>query len=252
MNDLKESREFFIRATGRYDLLESGDLTANVDKGANKFINAAQRYLDRRIDHPQLFRNRFFNVALNDFFVTIPDILQVDVFIVIDPDGTKTVITNNFFRLEEFWIRNPDNPANWTTGLPNEWALNIIGLAPDQQDATSVSFTADSIADAEHVEFGKAFSNIGILFVPKADKTYTFNIIGKFRSPVLAVDTDTSFWTSNPELLGLAGAYILETFFRDRAGVAARLEALEPYLDSIDSEAIGFEIEPLGTRIGGR
>lgn len=122
-NDLRYVRKHFIKATGRYDLLKNGDLSANVDNGANDYINAGQDFLAEG-DVVQDGNFRWFGTLEADTWqVLFPRCRVVRGVWVYGSDGASTelVETNAGFLKgeygEDFALISSDEPYYWSSGV---------------------------------------------------------------------------------------------------------------------------------------
>ncbi len=243
-NDLDEVREIFIKTTHRYDLITGGDFT--VDNGANAWLNRGQDWLDRMVDHPMLYRRTHRALAAAAFQIEVQRLIAVRKIAIVESSGDATGhsdITDFYLEPGEFREVYSTPIASWSTGEPKAWTLNIAGLDPEHEAKETADYTSDGVVDFDDVIFGEGayadYVKQGILFHPKADTAYTVYILGKFLSPILTADADKTFWTVNePMLLALAGAYMLESTMRNRAGTRAYLEAMEPLLTALDIHAV--------------
>ena len=68
--DLLGVRQQFIKLSGRYDLATTNVETHDTDNGADYFINAGQRYLDRHFYTLKSIGRRFDAVAADSWYLT--------------------------------------------------------------------------------------------------------------------------------------------------------------------------------------
>lgn len=247
--DLLAIREEFVKTAMRFDLVI--DTVAFADDGANYFINRGQRWLDENAFPHKQSRRHMISLALDEYKLNIKQLLAVERVTIIDPSDGRSDITKNRYTPEEFRIRNPEQPSEWTAGLPSEWALNIIGLSPEQMTKTSADFTTDGVIDFDDIHFAGDATGIdwlfnGIVLFPKTDAVRTVEIVGRFRSIDMTLDTDKTFWTVNyPELSVLAATYMVER----RMGNAARARF---WREQMQSDIHGMEIAEVESELGGR
>ena len=83
MSTLSEVRQDFIKLTKRFDLLESGDISANVDDGANAYLNAGLRYLDSKVRHKKSVKRFVKVLAVGDYTFTVPDFITLEQFLMV-------------------------------------------------------------------------------------------------------------------------------------------------------------------------
>ncbi len=250
MATLAEVRIDFIKSCMRYDLLASGDIGANVDNGANAFINKAQRWLDLQLDTPKSKRRHMTSFAADAYSVEIQDLLRVDRVTFINADGRKD-ITDNVMAAQ--WLRGqaPGLITDWDVGAPTYWAMNVIGLSPEQEDKTSSDFITDGILDYGDIHFATDHAYRGLLFYPKADEVYTLEVVGKFHSATLVDNSDTSFWTLwYDDLLVLASCYILERTLKNSAGMKTWTDAMASQIRGIDVAMVESELSGIPMVLG--
>ncbi|MBU2249370.1 MAG: hypothetical protein KKD77_21660, partial [Gammaproteobacteria bacterium] len=66
--NLLEIRQKFITFSGRYDLATTTISSWDTDNGADFFINAGQRFLDRRFETAKTYGRRFDSVAAGSYY----------------------------------------------------------------------------------------------------------------------------------------------------------------------------------------
>lgn len=248
MSNLAESRKLFVQVSRRFDLVLNGDLETNVDNGANYFINQGQKYLDDRVQTRRQLR-RFNAVTANgDFTLTIPGLASVEAIWVIDAvNGRSDNLLRSWMSNSDFLRTYSGLVADWNSGIPSNWAFNVDALAPSHDGALVTSAEEDG-----DVQLGKRVNKDGIIFYPKADGAYTFDIRGRFKEVKLLRDDDESYWTvMEPELLAMAAAFVFENRMGSQQRKQDHLIAMEPFIDELDNQEIEFEMVQ-GTRAGGR
>lgn len=212
--NLLQVRQWFIRESGRYDLVV--DTTSWVDNGANAYINAGQRMLDRMLDHKKMLARNFQNITADQNvinFTACRAVKEVWIF------GTG-VARKKLERKTINWIREqyPDMETSVITGQPQYWAPAILRVAPEAEGLTMDDL--DIIANYADVMYESHYAYNGVLFAPVSDGTYTLETWGLFYSTELTTDTQESFWSVNhPELLVMAAQCVVEKFNRNAEGV---------------------------------
>ncbi len=82
----------------------------------------------------------------------------------------------------------------------------------------------------------------GIVLGPPADTYYTLTVFGIFRFGELNDDTDTNYWTDEWSLLLLyASLYMIESFYRNTAGMSDWMSAITTILFGIESDKVEEE-----------
>lgn len=252
MATLSSVRLDFVKLTGRRDLLENSDLDANVDNGANYYINGGQRLLDLECEHQKSTRRWMGVLSSGEFQVEIQNLIAIQELTIVKVDERIDMrdlyLGPAEFRREyaepiKYWDSDEGSYTTvWTTGEPEAWTLNVIGLSPEQKDQTESTFKSAGILDFSDLKFGADYAYDGILFYPIADQDYTVDAWGRFFSPELSDDDDTSFWSvMYPELLAIAGCYFLETMYQDDARANFWRNAMAPWLSKIDDNLVEYE-----------
>ncbi len=239
---LSDVRIDFIKASLRYDLVASGDISANVDAGANYFLNAGQKFLDVKSRHPKSSRKHMTSIASGEYSLEVKDLLSVERLTFITSEGRRD-ITSKVKTIQDLRILAPALITDWIPGTPSSWAMNVIGLAPEQKAETSSTFLASGVLDYDDVHFSDDHEWRGILFYPPVDQTYTIELVGKFYSAVLTADATVTYWTEvHPEMLVIAGLYALERTLKNTTAMKDHLNALEPMLQLLDVTEVESEL----------
>lgn len=251
-DDLQAVRPIFIRASKHYELTDDGTPTGD-DNGADAWINAGQKWLDREVSHPFQMRRTQRALAVGDFQVEIEKLISIEsIAIVADTvDTGHADITDNYLQPGEFRRKFASPIDQWDSGKPGYWTLNVAGLDPEHRAKEDADYVSDGIIDEDDTIYGDGtnanYTDQGILFHPVCDAVYTLKILGRFYSPTLAVNADKSFWTVHePHILAYAAAMMLEMSMRNQAGVRSWQEALLPLLNSLDNHAVEHELSGFG------
>jgi hypothetical protein len=86
----------------------------------------------------------------------------------------------------------------------------------------------------------------GVILVPPPDQDLVLEIFGKFYSPELSVDADTSFWSEVHEfVLVMASMRQLEVFNRNTEGVRDWDAAIFSEVQGIDFDTVEEEISEI-------
>lgn len=224
--NLGEIRSKFITLSGRDDLVNSDDS----DNGANFFINAGQRMLDRKIDFKKSSGVLYKPLAVDGWYVSVEDCRSVQDVWINDDEG-RTQLTKRSLE----WLKTefPDLISATDSGTPEYWGIsNLRGI--DIKHMNSVGsflnfMVPDSIDD-----------NItGILILQPTSEALVVEITGKFYSPRLVNDEDTTYWTATHEMeLVWAALYELEVSYRNTEGANDWLGAVTMALIDIDKDTV--------------
>jgi len=241
------TREEFCRRSGRLDLctdFAGGDYT---DNGANRFINAAQRYLDNKGSFLKNYAWLRKDIAASAYKVTFQDCQAIKEVWVQDADGRVKLEKMD---LEVMRANYADAMADLTTGDPAYYSPAVIGLAPEQATLTAVGgaspYTDEFTYDFEDLTFGDHWRYNGILIAPPADAAFTVSILGKWYSLRLSTDTSKTFWTEvHEDILVLASCMMLERFYRNTQGVNDYKVEIIDSLNDIDKNVVEEDVQDL-------
>lgn len=215
--DLLEIRQQFVKLSGRYDLATTTLEDHDTDAGADFFINAGMRFLDRRFYTLKTVGRRFDEVAADSWYLTF----------------------QNCRSITEVWIN--DDEARWQLTKYDYDVIrrNYPGLVSAAETGPPGFYTPVWIRspDATDIDAQGSFFNYvkadddgtynGILFVPPTDASYVIETIGHFYFEALSDNDDENYWTvSVPDTLLKAALYQLEVFYRNTEGAKDWLGAL--------------------------
>ena len=225
--NLKELRTQFVKRNGRYDLVV--DNVAWADNGADFYINAGQRYIDR-LDTVKKSEGRAFKpMASGDYYVTFPFCRAVKEVWVLDADGQKQAKKVDYDKLRGYFA---SRQSQLSTGSPSYYYPAGIRLVPESDRLTIDEL--GSMIDWTHVIIDPSYNYNAVMMFPPADGAYTIEIVGLFYSPELSADVDKSFWsTVHPEILLMAANRQMEIDYRNTAGV-------KDWEAAIQSEILGL------------
>lgn len=213
---LLEIRQAFVKRTGRWDLVKADKAT---DNGADFFIMAGQRFLDRAQDLPENNGDFIKNVVSEDCSLSFKD-CRVVTKVWVAQDSGDNEGQSELLKKDMSWMRKSYSasvPAI-NAGQPAFYALLSQRLAPSQYELTDIS----GYSGVGYLVTGSNYGYRGIYFMPPANAIYTMHVEGKWYSAALDKDDDESVWSvEHPEALIVAATLMLEVFYRNREGVAA-------------------------------
>jgi len=248
--DLKKQ---FIQITGNYDLVvDTTSYASATPFGIDDVIWSGQRLLESLVSD----RRRQLSWERKDILV-----------------DSVALAVKNVRVLKEVWISSTDGktilekkPLGWlretfgelsgvTAAKPLYWVPAVNKLSPNQITLTAAGgsnpYTAEFSYDADDIQFGENWSYDTILYYPKADKTYTMSVLGKFFEKKLTVDADVNFWTEEwPLTLITAGQAVLERIYRNRTGYREHLDAIQDDLRNFLMDYVDEEISGINKQAG--
>jgi hypothetical protein len=224
--DLGELREKFIQFSGRDDLINSD----NSDNGADYLINAGQRFLDRRIDFRKSSGVVFKSLAIDSWYLNLELCRSVEKVWVVD--------TEERWQLEKkelSWLyTNYDSLISGTdSGAMKYWSIaNLRGINVERMDSLGTFFN-------HTLSQGVSEELTGIVVLPPTDVALVLEVWGKFYSPPLKEDGDTSWWTQEADdILLMAALYKMEVFYRNTEGAKDWLNGIDLDLSDIDKDQV--------------
>ena len=222
---LLEVRTQFVKQTGRYDLVV--DATSFADDGADYYLNAGQRMLDRLLEFPKDEGEMSITLATSAISTTLTNVIAVrEIAVIDDQDLTMVYLERRSMKeMRENYGNEKASLSNVTAGEPNSWTLGWL-----RDNAISASGATAVIVQGNSKK---------LITMPPADRTYTLKLAGLFGSPVLSNDTSVSFWSiQHPNTLIWASMYQLEVAYRNFEGSQALLTNLKLAVQDIDNEIV--------------
>ena len=210
--DLVTLRQQFVRITGRYDLVV--DTTDWEDNGADFYINAGIKYLDRLETTKKSYSRAFPEVTSDDWYAVFQNCRAIKEVWCSNSDGERWQLVKRDFAL----LRAAYNelPANLDSSEPIYYSP-VQTLRKDVETADQM--TIDYFYNDETTEANNNFKYNAIVFMPPADDTYRLEIYGLFDTPELSDDEDENYWSDvHPMALVMAGARALEIMYRNTQG----------------------------------
>jgi len=194
--------------------------TASVLAGADIYINAGQQYLDTKVDTPASPARYQVDITAGDYVVNLYGCAEIYNVWIINSDGRSELERQEIEDLKYYY--EGDTLTNTDSDTPLYYAVNITSLSPQQSSLTSETYSDTFTYEYEDINFGSHYDNDdrtmikSLLIMPPTDETYTLVVYGKFYSPTLWLDADTSFWTEQyPEILCYAAMYCLNVEYEN-------------------------------------
>lgn len=234
---LSTIRDQIIAETGRMDFT-----TDTGKKKLNAMINVSQRWLDFRC--ASFRKSEAVNVqslAVNQYLVTVKDVISVDRMTVSDASVISEVDLNRYSREELHAQLYTDT----SVGRPVYGAKTLNRISPN----TTVPLPTIDTAELITTTATEILTDTFLLF-PRSDAVYTLKIEGKFYSPTLALDADVSYWTEMvPEAIVLRVKYMLEGQLRNMTAQRDFLAQLEDVISNLEDMNTLNQLPRVGNRI---
>jgi len=223
--DLHDIRTKFCQLSGRYDLATTGVEAFDTDNGADYYINAGMRFLDRRFFTHKSVGHIYEEIAADAFYVTFQNCISINEVWCTDDEDRWKLAKYSLKKIKESYstVR-----SDIDTGAPLYYSpINV--RAVDGTDFESLGEFLDYVKTDDDGTYS------GIIIAPPADEAYNIEIIGRFYHTDLSNNTDENFWTNRaPDTLVKAALYQLEVAYRNTEGAKDWLAAIN--LEGIDLE----------------
>lgn len=230
--NLKDIRKWFVQESGRYDLVENQDDWT--DDGADNYINAAQRWLDRKAEHRKEVARAFAILEPGDYFVFFREVrIITEVWVGNSVAGMWPMHKKSYKELRQIY-KEPFQLVS--KGAPTYYAPAYI------RPANETESTFDGRLDLMDVMVDWKSYN-GLFLLPPMNREYQVEIWGKFFAEKLEEDSDESYWTiEDPAILIKACLRELEVFYRNTQGVRDWENAIMSEIQGIQFDRIAEEI----------
>lgn len=227
---LKQTRIDFSNQSGRLDLINA-DAS---DNGADFYINAGQRFLDRFAEHKHSEAKVYRKLSAGDYFIKLEDARVIHYIGIGTDDSFNWLEKYNPVKLREKFAK----PFTAVSQARPKYYAPVIIRPSHSEDAEWDGISGFMITEASWESFN------GLVFLPPADQEYHLEVWGKFYSPTLSADDDTSYWTEFQNyILVMAAQRALEIFYRNTQGVndwttAIKAELFEVEKDLVEENAV--------------
>lgn len=227
-------RQKFITFSGRYDLATTeGADDHDTDGGADFFINAGQRFLDRRFQTPKSYGRRFDEVIAGTWYLTFQNCRAIEAVWCNSDDDRWQLKKYDYDVIR----RNYPGLVSGTDGGTPGYYCPLVLRSIDATDIDAQGEFFNYVMAADDGTYN------GILFVPPTDASYVIETIGKFYHDALSDNDDENFWTTvSPDTLIKAALYQLEVSYRNTEGqkdwlAAITIEGRDLEFDAVEQES---------------
>lgn len=236
--NLLSIRQQFCKLSGRYDLASTTTVEFDTDSGADFFINAGMRFLDRKYQTQKSVASYFEEIAIGSWYLTLQRCFAIQEVWMNDTESRWKLTKYPYQQIKETYT----GLVSMTEGGPP------LYYAPVQLRSVQVFDFQSLGAFFNYVESSDDGTFNGIIFTPKTDVLHNVEVIGRFYHADMENNLDQNFWTNEaPEVLLKGALYQLEVFYRNSEGANDWLRAIE--LDGMELEKNLVEEEGNDTRV---
>lgn len=227
--NLLELRTQFVKVSGRNDLV-SGE----ADNGANFYINAGQKFLDRRFRFPKDVGIYADTIDANAWYAIFPYCRAIKEVWVADSTSRRQLTK---LSIQDFLTTYSRPLLDTTPGTTTYYAPSILRSIPESDRVTVADW--DAVLGYMPTLVGAHYEYNGILLGPPTDSELHLEVWGLFYTPELSDNTDQSFWSAvHPEVLLYAALYELEISYRNTQGANDWLNAIMSHGNDIDMDVV--------------
>lgn len=216
---LLEVRTKFIELSGRYDLIT--DTESYQDAGADFFIYAGQRWLDRTFEILKSYANYYGAIAAGTNYLLVPECRLVK--------GVRVTYSNGHVdTLKPISLERLHHCCH-SGCAPHFYAPCSVRTQPE--------LPGQLTAPGGSIVLQDNFPYNAIVFDVPFTESVTTEVVGYFNNAQLVNDTDENFWSvEHSWILVLAAMRAMEIAQRNREGVA-------DWETAIRSEMLGLEYD---------
>jgi len=227
---LKDIRTLFVKRTGRYDLVV--DTTDWADNGADAYILAGSRMLDRRETHEFSKAKHYEDGAADTWYKVFQECRAIlDVWVSND-EFRKKLERRDVDSFRTYY----NEPAGSTdSGTPTYYCPALLRTHPQ-----SNTIYLEKFVDTTYSEDSKYdYEYNGIMWMPPTDEAIIVEVQGLWYSKALTLDADKNYWSVNhPEALLAAAGYKLEISYRNTEGAKDWLAAIDMQLGELGKDFV--------------
>ena len=239
-------RDQLLKESGRYDLgTLSSEAHDGVDNGADWYINAGQRLLDRLISGDDLIARKAYTLAAGEYIINFKRPKTIEGVWLINSDGSTAPLTRKKFSTVRDYYN--ETISTMDTGTPLYWSPVALNLAADML----INDVEILINDMDDYFFDAAGNVYSIIITPPTDTALKVDILGRFFTPALVRNDDVTVWTEQgPQTLVMAAQYYLEVAHRNTEGAKDWLSAINLDIVEVDMADVALETEGINQMKG--
>ena len=248
------ARQHLVELSGRYDLVVDTINWAN--SGADFFIQAGQRWLDRNSAIYQSGAKYYKTLAQGAWYDLIPDCRAIQEAWISNSSGSKWKLqrrdygdilyevsvtagqaTDPLVPLTIYQGNSLIDPGTISAGAPINYAPVVLRTVPDASGLATI----DQFGPVSYTG-GNQYDVDGVILLPPVTAGHVLEVHGLFYQPKLVSDTDKNYWTEKEEFtLVLAACRAIEVSLRNQQGVADWESAIASELRGIEFDLVDEE-----------
>jgi len=209
--DLVTLRQHFAEKSGRYDLVVDAPNADWSDNGADFYIQAGQKYLEKFVQVPENTAQIYASLAADEYSLSFQKHCRSVETVFINTSEKRSELTQIALRdLKSVYYELPSEYSN----DPMYYALaNLRALETTAQN------TLGTFINLTHDETDTKYDYRGLIIVPPATEAIVVEVTGTFMQNVLSLDADENWWTQEyPHVLIMGAMRALEVFNRNTQG----------------------------------
>lgn len=235
--NLLQLRKKFVQLSGRYDLISG--VSGYTDSGANFFIQAGQRFLERMRHMKDAKAKYFKDVSAGAYYAAVQNMRVLHDVWASEYNGSgRTQL--EYITAETMRAMYTKSASSIDQGTPLYYSEVNLRTSPTTSATSAI--VLDKIGGVEvraSSALGLQYSYRGVMWYPPTDASFTIEINGIFRNPKLSADTDVNYWSEEvPETLLKASLYEMEVFYRNTEGANDWYRALTFDVDELDKDEV--------------
>jgi len=230
---LVEIREAFARRTGRYDLVI--DTTDWADNGADFYIQAGSRFLDRKVTTGFSKAKHYEDGAVDEWYKVFQECRAIlEVWIANDEYRKKLELRD----VDTFRAYYNEPPGSIDSGTPTYYTPALLRTHPQGDTIYLEKFVDTTVSESSKYDY----EYNGVMWMPPTDEKIVVEIQGLWYSKKMTDDAHNNYWSVNhPEALIAASCYVLESMYRNTEGMKDWINAITELTSGIEMDMVDEE-----------
>jgi hypothetical protein len=234
MSTLVEIREQFVKISGRYDLVV--DTTDWADNGADFYIQAGSRHLDRQFTTPFSKAKHYEDASADAWYVIFQECRAIlDVWIANDEYRKKL----EFRDVDKFREYYNEPPSSIDSGTPTYYTPALLRTHPQASTIYLEKFVDTTVSESSKYDY----EYNGVMWMPPTDESIIVEVQGLWYSKKMTDDAHKNYWSVNhPEVLVMAACMVLEMSYRNTEGTKDWKGSMDILMLPVEFDVIEQEI----------